>query len=212
MPSPAPERFAPPAPVTRPTVHRVRRRPGWLLPAALVGVLGLVILAVALAAGGDGGERADNADPAAREAGSSGDGERSSDPAQPSPEDQPGTPAPSSPQDSGGGETPSTGGGAPSGATTSGAGAAALNEKGFGLLNAGRYDEAIPVLQRAYDACGQSVENLTCAYAAFNLGKALRLGGRPDEAIPVLEKRLKYPDQRDTVQTELDAAKTAAQG
>ncbi len=79
-------------------------------------------------------------------------------------------------------------------------------------MTAGRYDEAIPVLERAYESCGKSVEDLTCAYAAFNLGKSLRLADRPGEAIPMLEKRLENPNQRDTVQAELDAAESAASG
>ena len=215
---PAPARPDPPSPPpgspTRPTIHRARRRPGWLLPAALVGVLALVAIAVVFAAGGGGeGERAEKANSSAREGQSSGDGERSTRPAQPSGSggDQPDVPPPSGAQGSGSGETPSAGGGAASsGGATSGASPAALNDEGFRLMNAGRYDEAVPVLQRAYDACGQSVDDLTCAYAAFNLGKALRLAGRPDDAIPVLEKRLENPDQRDTVQAELDAARSAA--
>ena len=34
--------------------------------------------------------------------------------------------------------------------------------------------------------------------------------GSPDEAIPYLEKRLNWPDQRETVQAELDLAKRNA--
>jgi len=213
-------RPAPPAPpwgpIARPTVHQARRRPGWLLPGALVGVLALVALAVALAAGGGNDEeRADNADPSARKSQSSGDGDRSTKPAKPSQarEDQPATPTPSSQPSAGGGETPSGGGGAaPSSGSTAGGSPSALNDQGFRLMSAGRYDEAVRVLQRAYEACGKSVDQLPCAYAAFNLGKALRLAGRPAEAVPVLEKRLGNPDQRDTVQAELDAAKSAAKG
>ena len=200
---------APPsAPVTRPTVHRAR--PGWLLPAALVGVLALVAVAVALAAGGGGDEDpADKADSSARKAQSSGEEERSSTSATPSePSDEPtSAAAPSSQPSGGGGEAPSAGGGSESSGEAS---PAALNDEGFGLIGARRYDEAVPVLQRAYEACGKSVEDLTCAYVAFNLGNALRLAGRPDEAIPVLEKRLENPNQRDTVQSELDAAERAS--
>ncbi|MGI8593590.1 MAG: serine/threonine-protein kinase [Solirubrobacteraceae bacterium] len=213
-PASSPTRPAPPSgKVSPPTVHRARRLPGWLLPAALVGVLALVAVAVVLAAGG--GEPGDQADSPAREAQSSGDGERSSKPAKPSEssEDQQATPAPSSERSAGSGESPSADdGGTPSGGATSGASPAALNEEGFRLLSARRYDEAVPVLERAYEACGKSVGNLTCAFAAFNLGQALRLAGRPDEAIPVLEKRLENPNQRDTVKAELDAAKRAAKG
>jgi eukaryotic-like serine/threonine-protein kinase len=87
---------------------------------------------------------------------------------------------------------------------------AALNEQGFRLLNAGHPDQAIPVLQKAVDACHGDPSNLTCAYAMYNLGKALRLAGRPDEAVTWLQRRLQNPDQRATVERELAAARAAA--
>lgn len=164
-------------------------------------MLAFVAVAVALATRGE--EPADRAQSPAREAQSSGDGETSSKP-KPSEPDEEQAAAPPSSQPSAGGEA------APSGAASSGGSPVALNDEGFRLLNARRYDEAVPVLERAYEACGKGVGDLTCAYAAFNLGRALRLAGRPDEAIPVLEKRLENPNQRDTVQAELDAAKRAA--
>jgi hypothetical protein len=36
------------------------------------------------------------------------------------------------------------------------------------------------------------------------------MAGHPEEAIPILERRLQIPDQTETVQTELDAARAAA--
>jgi tetratricopeptide (TPR) repeat protein len=75
-------------------------------------------------------------------------------------------------------------------------------------MNAGRYDEAIPLLQRAVDAGREG--SLTKAYALYNLGRSLRLAGRPDEAIPVLERRLRSPNQRETVARELAAARRDA--
>ena len=71
---------------------------------------------------------------------------------------------------------------------------AALNEQGFQLMNQGRYDEAIPVLQRAVDAADPG--DLTYAYALYNLGRSLRLAGRADEAVPVLERRAKIHNQQ----------------
>jgi eukaryotic-like serine/threonine-protein kinase len=88
----------------------------------------------------------------------------------------------------------------------------ALNDQGFRLLNAGQPDQAIPVLQKAVDGCHGDPSNLTCAYAMYNLGKALRLAGRPDEAITWLQRRLQNPDQRATVERELAAARAAANG
>jgi len=87
--------------------------------------------------------------------------------------------------------------------------AAALNDRGFALMNQGRYDEAIPPLQQAVERCGDSRETV-CAYALYNLGRSLRLAGRPDEAIPILERRLTYDNQTEVVQAELDAARRDA--
>ena len=104
--------------------------------------------------------------------------------------------------------SPTTPGG--SGGGGSGESAAALNQQGFGLMNQGRYGDAVPVLQRAVQECGNDPQDLTCAYAMYNLGRSLRLAGRPRDAIPVLERRLKNPDQKATVQGELEQARAAA--
>ncbi len=87
---------------------------------------------------------------------------------------------------------------------------AELNAQGFELMNQGRYDEAIPVLQQAVDSFPSGTTDLNYAYALFNLGKSLRLAGRPDEAIPVLKERLKIPNQTETVKRELELAKQQA--
>jgi eukaryotic-like serine/threonine-protein kinase len=86
---------------------------------------------------------------------------------------------------------------------------AELNDQGFALIQQGRYDEAIPILQRAVEELAP-IGDLTYAYALFNLGNALRLAGRPEEAIPILEQRLEIPNQTDVVQRELAAALAAA--
>jgi hypothetical protein len=88
--------------------------------------------------------------------------------------------------------------------------AAALNEEGFALIQAGEYDAAVPVLEDAVGAYPEGGEDLTYAYALFNLGNALRLSGRPEEAIPVLEQRLEIPNQTGTVEEELAAARAEA--
>ena len=82
---------------------------------------------------------------------------------------------------------------------------ATLNDQGFQLMNAGRYDDAIPVLQRAVAAFPADSIDLT--YALYNLGRSLRLAGRADEAIPILERRLKFANQRGVVKRELAAAR-----
>jgi eukaryotic-like serine/threonine-protein kinase len=85
-----------------------------------------------------------------------------------------------------------------------------LNAQGFALMNQGRYDEAIPILQRAVDSFSPGTSDLNYAYALFNLGKSLRLAGRPDEAIPILKQRLEIPNQTETVKQELELAKQQA--
>lgn len=78
------------------------------------------------------------------------------------------------------------------------------------MIQAGRYDEAIPVLEEAIRAFPPGTDDLNYAYALFNLGNALRLSGRPEEAIPVLERRLEIPNQIEVVRRELAAARRAA--
>lgn len=85
-----------------------------------------------------------------------------------------------------------------------------LNQEGFEMIQAGRYEEAIPVLEEAIRAFPPGTEDLNYAYALFNLGNALRLSGRPEEAIPVLERRLDIPNQTEVVRRELAAARSAA--
>jgi serine/threonine protein kinase len=87
---------------------------------------------------------------------------------------------------------------------------AELNTQGFDLMSAGKFDEAVPVLQEAVNSFPPDTQDLNYAYALFNLGKSLRQAGRPDEAISVLEKRLEIPNQTEIVQAELDKAKREA--
>jgi len=86
----------------------------------------------------------------------------------------------------------------------------ALNEEGFAMIQEGRYEEAVPVLEEAVRAFPPETEDLSYAYALFNLGNALRLSGRPEEAIPVLERRLEIPNQTEVVRRELAAAEREA--
>lgn len=87
---------------------------------------------------------------------------------------------------------------------------AELNEQGYGLMQAGEYDAAVPVLEEAVSAFPEGSEDLSYAYALFNLGSALRLSGNPEAAIPVLEQRLEIPNQTSTVEEELEAARAEA--
>ncbi|MDQ3719719.1 MAG: tetratricopeptide repeat-containing protein [Actinomycetota bacterium] len=66
------------------------------------------------------------------------------------------------------------------------------------------------MLERAVGAFPPGTTNVKYAFALYNLGRALRLSGRADEAVAVLERRLQIPNQRATVQKELDQARAAA--
>jgi serine/threonine-protein kinase len=101
---------------------------------------------------------------------------------------------------------------APSPATPAGGSPATLNDRGFALMQNGRYSEAVPVLQRAVAGYPAGSTDLGYAYALYNLARSLRLAGRPAEAIPYLEKRLKFANQRGVVKRELAAARRAAGG
>jgi serine/threonine protein kinase len=94
----------------------------------------------------------------------------------------------------------------------SGASGSALNDQGFKLMQQGQYAQAVPILQKAVASYPENSQDITYGYALFNLGKSLNRSGRPDEAIPYLERRLKFPNQRATVQAELDDARSKAKG
>jgi hypothetical protein len=93
---------------------------------------------------------------------------------------------------------------------TGAANAVELNDRGFQLMQAGRYREAIPLLRRAVSTSPPESNDMTHAYALFNLGRSLRLAGRAEEAIPLLERRLRIDNQRATVARELAAARRSA--
>lgn len=88
---------------------------------------------------------------------------------------------------------------------------ARLHNQAFNLTNQGKYDEAIALEQKAIPMLEGS-GRMEYWYALYNMGHALRLAGRPADAIPYLEKRLQNPDQRGTVQAELNKAKKEAKG
>ncbi len=52
--------------------------------------------------------------------------------------------------------------------------------------------------------------DINYAFALYNYGRALRLSGRPADAITPLERRLRFDNQREVVQRELDLARAAA--
>jgi serine/threonine-protein kinase len=83
-------------------------------------------------------------------------------------------------------------------------GADGLETQGHALMDAGNYQAAIPVLQRA--VATSSPGSLTYAYALFDLGRSLRLAGDPRQAVQVLWRRMQIPNQTGTVRTELQLA------
>ncbi len=83
-----------------------------------------------------------------------------------------------------------------------------LETRGHGLMEAGNYSAAIPVLRDAVAAASPS--SLTYAYALYDLGRSLRLSGDPQAAIPILSRRLAIPNQTGVVRTELHLAIQAA--
>jgi hypothetical protein len=91
-----------------------------------------------------------------------------------------------------------------------------LEVRGHGLLEVGRYGDAVQVLKRAVLATGERVtaclepDSSTCltyAYALYDLGRALRLSGDTTAAVPILERRLRMDNQRSVVQAELQLAR-----
>ena len=91
-----------------------------------------------------------------------------------------------------------------------------LEAQGHGLLEDGRYGDAVGVLKRAVLATGETLGAclepatsacLTYAYALYDLGRATRLNGEPQAAVPILERRLQIDNQRSTVVAELQLAR-----
>ncbi len=182
---------------TRPPSHRSsvrgrseRARRGWVA-AGLLAPIALVVAMVLLAGGGGGG------------GGGSEQAQRGATEDAPAEEQ----PAPQADEPAGGGGSdyavPEPGGADPKGA-------ARLNDQGFALMGEGRYEQAVPLLEQAVAAADRN--DATYAYALFNLGSSLRQAGRPQDAIPVLERRLRIPNQTETVQAELDRAREEAAG
>ena len=196
-PPASPPRRTPPAAPRRDGVGRTRPRAGAIALAAVFIALAVATIAGAVLSGGDDeGSSPPSADntPAQPKP----DANEEQEPkAKKEPKEEPAAkPAPAEEQADSGSYDEERG--------------AALNDEGFRLMGAGDYDGAVPVLQEAVNSFPPDTDNLTYAYALFNLGKSLRLAGRPDEAIPILKQRLKIKNQTDEVKAELDQAKRDA--
>jgi serine/threonine-protein kinase len=83
--------------------------------------------------------------------------------------------------------------------------AAAQNDRAYSLMNAGRYDDALPLLEEALPSLrGVSPYE---AFAEYNLGKTLLELGRCEEALPHLERSERLQGKRPPI----TAAKRAAE-
>ncbi len=167
-----------------PLAPRARRGPMPALLVATLAVAAVIALVLVLAGGRD--------DPSSRTADrrtSTSEGSRTSTTAAAAPQPPPPPPAPQ--PASAGGEKP-----------------AALHARAFALVKQGRYGEALAPAQAAVQGYRDAGETggLPYAYALFNYAVALNRSGNPAAAIPLLQERLKFNDQRATVQAELDDA------
>jgi serine/threonine-protein kinase len=218
-PRTAPVPAAAPAAATPPPTTGAPRRAGAAPGRRPVGAIALALVLLALAAGGvlaavlsSGGDEPQPQADRGQEPQGQGGGERQDTrqqqepqaeeppPAEPTPAPEPEAeeqPEPA-PEEQTGSSDPARG--------------AQLNEEGFARMQGGDFAGAVPILQQAVASWPEDSQDINYAYALFNLGKSLNRSGNPDEAIPYLEKRLNWNDQRDTVQAELDLARSNAEG
>jgi eukaryotic-like serine/threonine-protein kinase len=200
-PTTATEAIAPPPAFA--AAAATRSLPRWAAPAALAAAI-LVAVAIFLASLGGGGGGADRSRLAASALGAKkghqgGSGNGQADAASPSTTVTTTTTT-----------TASSASAASAPASSSVTEGTQLNDQGYALIQEGRFDEAVPILQQAVKAFPAGTSDIHYAYALFNLGHALRMSGDPQAAIQILEQRLQIPDQTETVQAELDAARAAA--
>jgi eukaryotic-like serine/threonine-protein kinase len=174
------------AAMASPLARRQRPTPGWLLPAALIAIVGIAALVIVLASSGGGSSPKSTAKHSTAKhhkihKAKANTTQTTSAPAAATP--PPATPPPAT-------QNPS-----------------ALNDQGKSLIDAGRAADAIPVLQKALAAFPPDQRSsLTYAYTLFNLGDAYLKSGQAAKAIPYLQQRLNWNDQRDVVEAELQQA------
>ncbi len=176
------------------------RRTGTILSLGALVLVVIAVAAIALGGGSDDGSSADKS--ASQPKAAKSDNAKT---AQQTPEET-ATPAPATPEP--------TATEAPPEETVAPATAgdpASLNAQGFELFQAGDYAEAIPVLEQAVEACGDSEALDPCGYALYNLGASYNRSGDPKTATKLLKERLKRfgDNSAGEVQAELDAAEQA---
>jgi eukaryotic-like serine/threonine-protein kinase len=162
-----------------------RTTPGWLLPAALIGIVGIAALVILLSSTGGGSPKSTASHSKTKHhkthKAKTNTTQTNTNAAQSTP--PPATPTPAT-------QSPS-----------------AMNDQGKALIDAGRPADAIPILQKALSSFPASERSsLVYGYTLFNLGDAYLKSGQPAKAIPYLQQRLQWNDQRDVVQAELQQA------
>jgi serine/threonine-protein kinase len=201
----------PKTPRARPAAQRPAPRggtPRWVLAVLGLFALALAAVVVGLTSGG-GDEDGGGADRAATPAGKPAKKPKEKDAEQP----VAAQPAPAEEEETAATEAPALDGLPQPIGRGGSAKAEQLHLDGHAALKAGDYEQAIKLNTQAIEAMPPGTtweDDMNYAYALFSLGRALRLSGRPDEAIPVLEARAQIPDQQETVQQELSAARAAA--
>ncbi len=194
-PAPAPAPASPPVTARHLREPPRRRTRPWLALALVSAIVAVAAATVALLAASGGDEDG------APGAGAGTSERRTEQPQADAQATQPATPAPEEAE-----PAPEE----PAAPDTSAASGPDLNAQGFELMRAGRFEEAVPVLQQAVATWPEDSRDLEYAYALFNLGKSLTEAGDPEAAIPYLEKRLTFEDQQKTVEKELKRALKAA--
>jgi eukaryotic-like serine/threonine-protein kinase len=196
-PPPPPRRTAPRATVA-PAARPRRSSSRWLAPAVIALLAVIAVIAIIGAAGdGDGAQRAESTpEPTAT---AKAEDEKKEEPKKEA------TPEPTAAATEAAPESTPADAELPTGSISE------LDAKGYDLIQAGQYAEAVPYERAAVEQCGDSTETI-CSYAIYNLGTALNRSGNPAEAIPYLQRRLDgWPDDRpQIVRAELRSACKAA--
>jgi serine/threonine-protein kinase len=168
-----------------PVPRQSRSAPSWLLPAALLAIVGIAVLVVVLSSTGGSPKPVASHSKTHHHKTHKAKTNTTAQTTQPS-----ATPPPAT------SSTPATQS-SPS----------AMNDQGKALIDSGRPAEAIPILQKALASFPASERSsLVYGYTLFNLGDAYLKSGDPAKAIPYLQQRLQWNDQRDVVEAELQQA------
>lgn len=169
---------------------------------AIAGLLAAVLAIGALILLAEGGGDDDPGTPVAGDGRGAAEEATEDDPPEPPPETTPEPPPETTPE-----ETTAPEEGIPTSDAPDPVQAAALNDEGFALLQAGQPEQALAPLEQSVALYPADSTELNYAFALFNYAQALRLTGDPAAAIPLLQKRLSFSsNQRPVVEEELAIA------